>query len=118
MRESAIRGATASDELVSTLTGRVLSRIYRRLGSAYPTATVSWQLLSGYMIAAASIALVNLYLDVGWGPLLRFSAFVAGLLTIIYTLGVVRGHAALAPVRRWVRGERDPQSTRDRKSVV
>jgi adenylate cyclase len=101
-----------SDELISSLTGRVLSRIYRRLGAAYPTAAVGWQLLSGYLIAAASIALVNLYLDVGSGPLLRFSAFVAGLLTIIYALGVARGHAALAPVRRWIRGERDPESTR------
>jgi hypothetical protein len=101
-----------STELVSSVTGRALLRIYRRLGVAYPTATVGWQLLSGYLIAAVSIVFVNLYLDVGSGPLLRFSALVAGLLTVVYALGVFRGHLALTPVRRWIRGRRDPESTR------
>jgi class 3 adenylate cyclase len=104
--------ATQSSELVSSFIGRVLLRIYRRLGGAYPTAVVSWQLLSGYLIAAASIAIVNLYLDVGTGPLLRFSAFLAALLTLTYVVGVFRGHLSLAPVRHWLRGQRDPVSTR------
>ena len=104
--------ATQSTELVSSFTGRMLLRIYRRLGGAYPTAVVCWQLLSGYLIAAASIAIVNLYLDVGSGPLWRFSAFLAGLLTLTYAVGVLRGHVSLTPVRRWLRGQRDPVSTR------
>jgi adenylate cyclase len=104
--------ATQSTELVSSFTGRILLRIYRRLGGAYPTVAVGWQLLSGYLITAAAIAVVNLYLDVGSGPLLRFSAFLAGLLTLVYAVGVLRGHSSLTPVRRWLRGQRDPVSTR------
>jgi adenylate cyclase len=104
--------AAQSSELVSSLTGRVLLRIYRRLGPAYPTATVGWQLLSGYLITAAGILVVNLYLDIGSAALLRFSAGVAALLTIVYATGVFRGHSALTPVRRWLRGQRDPVSTR------
>src|SRR5687768_5305412 len=101
-------GAGGSPELISTFTGRALARIYRRLGAAYPTATVAWQLLSGYPIAAGASFVLFLYLDVASESKLLFGAAIAALVTVSYPIGVIRGHRALAPVRRWIRGQRDP----------
>src|SRR5687767_12591044 len=104
--------ATESTELISSVTGRVLLRIYRRLGPAYPTATVAWQLLSGYPIAAGGILVLSLYVDVGIDRLLLFSACVAVFVTLSWVVGVIRGHRDLEPVRQWIRGDRSPQTTR------
>src|SRR3954452_8379614 len=105
-------GASGSTELISSFTGRVLARVYRRLGAVYPTAAVAWQLMSGFPIAAASVLILTFYLDIPPARLVVFSLAVAALVLMTLAVGLVRGHRMARPIRRWIRGERDPGSTR------
>jgi adenylate cyclase len=109
------RGPATSEstELISSATGRVLLRIYSRLGPTYPTAAVAAQLTSGYPIAIGAILVLSLYSDAEIGQLAIFTACVIGLVALSHVVGVLRGRRDLAPVRRWLKGDRSPDATRE-----
>ncbi|MEA2346545.1 MAG: adenylate cyclase [Thermoleophilaceae bacterium] len=104
--------SAASLELVSSFTGRILVRVYGRLGTFYPLTVLALQLLSGYVIAAFAVVIASRYLVASNLALLKFAGVVGVLVTVGYFGALVRGYLTLRPVKRWLKGQRDAESTR------
>lgn len=109
--EASAGADTASLELVSSFTGRILVRLYRRLGSFYPLTVVGLQLLSGYGIGAVAIVIASRYLKVPDLELLKFAGVAGAFITVSYFGALIRSYLILRPVKRWLKGSRDPRAT-------
>jgi class 3 adenylate cyclase len=87
-----------------------MSYLYRRLGARYPQAFLAVELHSALVVVAATLALFSFYYDGTASEYLMVLgiALVTTELSVLATLHQSRRH--IAPIRRWIDGERDTES--------
>jgi adenylate cyclase len=96
----------------------VLTRLYRRLGRFYPPVFLSTELLSAFVIAAATLGLFSFYYNGSAGDyweILVVTLILTGLavgITIVRTLPMMR------PISEWIGGARDEQRTQEAWSAA
>ena len=90
---------------------RYLERSYRRLGPRYPVRAVVWQLQLVHILLALNICALGLYVELTTGEFLRLLGTAIGGMSL-YNLWYGRvARRCLAPVNRWLEGNRGREST-------
>ncbi|MGI8633422.1 MAG: adenylate/guanylate cyclase domain-containing protein [Solirubrobacterales bacterium] len=90
---------------------RLLTWLYRRLGSAYPVALVGAQTLSGLVVAAAAVLLLSVYFDAARDDLALVLGGFEALTALALALGSTKAIRRLRPVRAWIDGARGQEQT-------
>jgi class 3 adenylate cyclase len=98
------------DRLVAFLR-RLLVAAYARLGPRYPTVALAIVLQSGFLIAVGAVLVYTRYVDLTDRQLIPFLTTVAGMSAFAIVYATVRGHRLLRPVRAWMEGPRDGESS-------
>jgi class 3 adenylate cyclase len=89
---------------------RILTWLYRRLGSRYPSAFIIAELQTAWMITVGTIVMYTFYYDIPAGDLAPLLATVLALTGATISIAIVRIHRRLRPVRQWIGGNReDPE---------
>jgi adenylate cyclase len=89
----------------------LLNWLYRKLGKRYPVAYLTAELQSAFLIVAATLWLFTFFYDASTGDYLITLAVVEGLTVIGVWVTLHRTYPRLAPIRDWIGGRRDPDST-------
>ena len=90
---------------------RVFSWLYERLGPRYPATFLTFELLTAFVITAATLALLSFYYNAGLEDYLTILAIAEGLTLIGITATLLRTYPRLRPITSWIEGERDPDSS-------
>src|SRR3954470_8628538 len=85
--------------------------LYRRLGGRYPAFFITLELLSAFIITAATLALFTFFYDAATEDYLKTLAVVEFLTVFGVSFTLWRTYPRLGPIRRWIEGERDPEQT-------
>jgi class 3 adenylate cyclase len=87
------------------------SWVYRKLGPAYPPVYLAAELMAALPITIGALALLSFYYDGTWSEYVAITAICCGLTAIAIVISVLRTIPVLKPIKRWIGGERDPDST-------
>ena len=87
------------------------SWLYRRLGPWYPPVYLSVELLAALPITIGALALLSFYYDGSWSEYLLVAGICCGLTVVAISISILRTIPVLKPIKRWIRGERDPEQT-------
>ena len=90
---------------------RFLGWSYRRLGGSYPAVFVTLELQTAIVVTAATALLLSFYYDGTTEQLFQLTAIAVGLTFVTVWIALARIYPRLAPLRRWIDGERDLEST-------
>lgn len=85
--------------------------IYQKLGTRYPTAILAIQFSVAHVVVLAGTLLLTLYLEISPSQYLRVLIVSEALILIENLFATKLSHQMLRPVRNWLAGERDPEST-------
>src|SRR3954447_8981617 len=88
-----------------------LSRLYRRLGRHYPYAFLTIELQSAFAVTAATLALFSFYYNASTADYLRIVAVALALTGAAVAITLIRTFPLMRPIRDWLGGERDADST-------
>jgi adenylate cyclase len=90
---------------------RVLTWLYRKLGTLYPAAFLTVELQSALVVTAGTVGLFSFYYEAGTERF--FQVLVVALFTTELALAWVlpRGYRRLRPVQRWIGGARGEEET-------
>src|SRR3954453_16162022 len=88
-----------------------LSRLYRRLGRHYPYAFLTIELQSAFAGTAATLALFSFYYNASTADYLRIVAVALALTGAAVAITLIRTFPLMRPIRDWLGGERDADST-------
>ena len=88
-----------------------LSRLYRRLGRSYPYVFLTIELQSAFVITAATLGLFTFYYNASAGDYLMVIAVALALTGLAVLITLVRTFPLVRPIREWIDGRRDEQST-------
>jgi adenylate cyclase len=88
-----------------------MTRLYRRLGARYPFVFLAIELHSALFVVAGTLALFTFYYDGDLGEYLAVLAISLALTEFAILTTLVRARSRLRPLRAWIEGERDPEST-------
>jgi len=94
-----------------TMSVRLWTWFYRKLGSAYPKVFVTVELHSALIIAAATVALFSLYYDLETDQLLEVLGVVLALTWVAVATALIRASHRIRPIQDWIRGARGPEET-------
>lgn len=86
--------------------------LYRRLGGWYPFAFLAIEMQSALFIVAGTLALFTFYYDGAAGEYLLVLGIALVLTEASILTALFRARSYLRPLRDWIDGERDPESTR------
>ncbi len=90
----------------------VLTWFYRKLGAQFPAAVLTMELATApFIITAATLGLFTFYYDAGKGQFFTVLGIALGLTAIAVGVVLLRTYPRLRPIKRWIAGERDPDST-------
>jgi adenylate cyclase len=91
---------------------RALTWIYRKLGRHYPGAVLTMELATApFIITAATLGLFTFYYDASVGDFFTVLGIALGVCALAVITVLVRTYPRLRPIKRWIAGERDPEST-------
>ena len=85
--------------------------LYGKLGSRYPAVFVTLELQAGFLVTAATVALLAAYYDASVVDFLWVLAFATALTGAALGWGLHRILPWLQPIRAWIAGARDDEST-------
>lgn len=85
--------------------------LYRRFGSRYPKLFVALELQAGFIVTAGTVVLLGSYYDGSFGDYALLMAIALGLTALTIGFGLVRILPRLNPIRDWIAGRRDEEST-------
>jgi hypothetical protein len=88
-----------------------MTKLYRRLGGWYPFAFIAVELQTALVIVAGTLALFTFYFEGDWGEYAAVLAIALVLTEAAIVATLVRIRPLLHPLRRWIDGERDQEST-------
>jgi len=89
----------------------VLTRLYRRLGRFYPPVFLAIELLSAFVIAAATLGLFSFYYNGSAGDYMRILVVTLILTGIAVAITVVRTLPIMRPIGEWIGGARGEERT-------
>lgn len=84
---------------------------YRRLGRHYPAAFVALELQAGFLITAATVLLLRAYYEADVAEFGLVLAIALALTGIALSVSFLRVRHRIAPLKSWIAGYRDPEST-------
>jgi adenylate cyclase len=90
---------------------RILTWLYRKLGSFYPAAFMTVELQSAFVVTAATVALISLYYDASTEEFLQALVVVLALTALAVGYAMMRTYRRLRPIQRWIAGARGPEDT-------
>ena len=90
---------------------RILTWLYRKLGSFYPAAFMTVELQSAFVVTAATVALISLYYDASTEEFLQALVVVVALTALAVGYAMMRTYRRLRPIQRWIAGARGPEDT-------
>lgn len=90
---------------------RILTWLYRKLGSFYPAAFMTVELQSAFVVTAATVALISLYYDASTDEFFQALAVALALTAFAVGYTMVRTYRRLRPVQRWIAGARGAGDT-------
>jgi class 3 adenylate cyclase len=112
-------GDGAAQRLRLGVAFRVLDRLYRWLGSAYPTVVLAFVLMGAVPVAIVSTLVLRLYVErMSHAQFLTFLGVAIGVALLTVAFNVLRGHLCLRPFRRWRRGARGDAETQSAWEAV
>ena len=85
--------------------------LYGKLGSRYPAVFVTLELQAGFLVTAATVALLAAYYNASLTDFLWVLAFATALTAAALGWGLHRILPWLQPIRAWIAGARDEEST-------
>ena len=85
--------------------------LYQRLGGWYPLVFLAVELQSALLIVAATLALFTFYYEGDTGQYISILLISLALTEAAIVATVIRGRDALRPIRAWIEGRRDPESS-------
>jgi class 3 adenylate cyclase len=85
--------------------------LYRRLGRHYPAFFITLELQTAFFITAGTLALFTFFYDAPGGAYLKTLAVVEGLTILGVALTLKRTYPRLKPIKDWISGQRDENST-------
>ena len=91
--------------------GVLLNRAYERLGRRYPVAFVALELQAGFLITAGTVLMLSFYYDGTAEQFAQILAITLSLTAATLLYGFLQIRRRLTPVRSWIAGYRDPEST-------
>jgi adenylate cyclase len=94
------------------MASRVMRWLYRQFGGRYPLAFLIVELQSALFIVAGTLGLMSFYWDGDPGEFLLLLGVALALTECSIIAGIVRAVPRVRPLRRWIDGARDPESTR------
>ncbi len=89
----------------------ILGRLYRRLGRHYPAAFVAVELQAGFLITIGTVVLLSFFYE---GTAAEFGLIIAVTCTataLALVWGFLRINPSLRPIKVWIDGYKDPDST-------
>jgi class 3 adenylate cyclase len=89
----------------------VLTRLYRRLGRFYPPVFLSLELMSAFVIAAATLGLFSFYYNGSSRDYLEILVVTLTLTGLAVAITIVRTLPIMRPIGVWIGGARDEQRT-------
>ena len=90
---------------------RILTWLYRKLGSFYPAAYMTVELQSAFVVTAATVGLISLYYDASTDEFFEALAVVLALTALAVGYAMLCTYRRLRPIQRWIAGARDPEDT-------
>src|SRR5215213_3270519 len=88
-----------------------LSRLYRRLGRHYPYAFLTIELQSAFVITAATLGLFSFYYNASASDYVKVIVVALALTGAAVAITLIRTFPLMRPIRDWLDGERDSEST-------
>jgi adenylate cyclase len=90
----------------------VLTWLYRRLGSRYPAAFLTFELgTAPFIITAVTLGLLSFYYDATTGEFLTVLWIAEAVCALAVGVVLARSYPRLRPITRWIAGERDSDPT-------
>lgn len=89
----------------------LLNWLYRKLGRRYPALFLTAELMSAFVIVAATLWLFTFFYDASTDDYLKTLVVVEGLTVFGVGFTLHRTYPRLHPIRDWIAGERDPEHT-------
>jgi len=93
------------------MTMGALSWFYAKLRGYYPLAYLALELLTAFPIAAGAVFLLSFYYEGSTGDYFIVGGVALGLTALGVTVTLLRIRPRMGPIQRWIRGDRDPEST-------
>jgi len=84
---------------------------YRRLGSLYPAAFLTVELLSALLVTAGTVGLATFYYDADGGQFLKVMVIALGMTALAIAYELVRAYRRVRPIQAWIGGARGPEET-------
>jgi class 3 adenylate cyclase len=88
-----------------------LTWLYRKLGPRYPTAFITVELQTAFLVATGAVALFSFYYSVSSHDFLKILAVTLGLTAIGIGIVLVRVMRRLRPLQEWLTGARSSEET-------
>src|SRR3954451_3440703 len=89
----------------------LLNWLYRKLGRRYPAVFLTAELLSAFVIVAATLGLFTFFYDASADAYLNTLIVVEGLTVFGVGMTLARTYPRLRPISAWIGGERDSEHT-------
>jgi len=90
----------------------VLTWFYRKLGRLYPGAFLTLELATApFVITAATLGLFTFYYDASTAEFFTVLGIALILTVLAVVVTLVRTYPRVRPIKRWIGGQRDPDST-------
>ena len=89
----------------------LLNWLYRKLGRHYPAIFLTAELLSAFVIVAATLWLFTFFYDASTHAYLKTLVVVEGLTVFGVAITLYRTYPRLRPIPDWIDGRRDPEHT-------
>jgi len=91
---------------------RGLTYLYRRLGSRYPLTFMAIELQTALVVVAGTLALFSFYIDADSHEYMTVLLVALALTEVAIVASLARIRGQIAPIRDWIEGGRDEDSTR------
>ena len=91
--------------------GVILDWAYRRLGRRYPVAFLGLEMQAAFLITGGTVFLLSFYYDGSKAEFAQIYAITLTLTAVTLLYGFLKIKPKLGPVREWIAGRRDPDST-------
>src|SRR4051812_23632576 len=88
-----------------------LNWLYGKLGKRYPAAFLTAELMSAFVIVAATLGLFTFFYDASADDYLKTLVVVEALTVVGVWATLARTYPRIAPIRDWIGGRRDADST-------
>ena len=86
--------------------GHPLTFLYHKVGRHYPTAFITIELQSAFIVAAGAVALFSFYYEVSKAEFLTVLAITEGLTAVAICFVLARTYKRMRPLQEWIGGAR------------